>query len=50
MQLFRSVELLIVKLEVQHISRMHFLKKNQNTQKKEKEEQSFAFSTMVDFN
>lgn len=50
MQLFRSVELLIVKLAVQHISGMHLKKQIKIYRQMETEEQTLAFSAMVDFN
>lgn len=50
MKLFRSVELLLVKLAVQHISGMHFKKQIKIYRQIETEEKCLALSAMVEFN
>lgn len=52
-QLFRSVKLLLIKFVVQHISRMHFLKKDLKIHRQMGTitvESTLAVSAMVDFN
>lgn len=51
-QLFRSVKLLLIKFAVQHIARMHFLKKDLKIYRQMGTvtvELTLAVSTMVDF-